>query len=93
MEYQKFSEILQASEPCATYEGTQMEGIGKLASSIFGNAEVRIGEPSLSFARAYAEPKYSTVVGLAKLYRDSQAKSAERDVKGGWFRRLFREIF
>ena len=71
----------------------QMEGIGKLASSIFGTAEVRIGEPSLSFARAYAEPKYSTVVGLAKLYRDSQAKSAERDVKGGWFRRLIREIF
>lgn len=72
---------------------SQMEGIGKLASAIFGNAEVRIGEPSLGFARAYAEPKYSTVVGLAKLYRDALSKKRKSSGKIGWFRRIFRGMF
>lgn len=73
---------------------SKMQGIGRLASSVFGNAEVHPGETNQDFARGgYSDPKYATAVGLAKLYRDAVMREREQAGKASRIRRFFREIF
>lgn len=72
---------------------SKMRDIGELASSVFGNAEVRLAEPSENFARNYTDPKYATVVGLAALIRDERARSRGKTGIAGGLRRFFRELF
>lgn len=74
----------------------QMPGICALAKAIFHHAgEVRVGEPTQGFAnKGYAEPKFATVVGLAKLYRDEifeeqKNAAAARGVRA-WLRKFFK---
>lgn len=71
---------------------SKMRDIGELASSVFGNAEVRLAEPSENFARNYTDPKYATVVGLAALIRDGQSRSRGKTGFIGGIRRFFRGL-
>lgn len=72
---------------------SQMKGLGRLASAVFGNAEVRLGEPNQGFAREYSDPKYATAVGLAKLYRDMRERERRPGGKAGGLKRFFRGMF
>lgn len=72
---------------------SQLPGIAELASKIFSGSDVRLGDSSQDFARNYSEPKYATVVGLAKLYRDELLRERRNSGKVGKIRRFFKEMF
>lgn len=72
---------------------SQLADIGIVAGRVFGLEEVLLAEPDQAYAADYADPKYSTLVGMAELISRQRIQLLRERAEQSFWTRLKKTFF